>query len=71
MPLPAENILPGRYYRVKDDKPRRVLLIHDKQVTYVLRGDMAWTVARFFESVATFAEKCEAEIDGISLQDVA
>lgn len=71
MPLPVENILPGRYYRVKDDIPRHVLLIHEGQVTYVLRGVMAWTVLRSFESIASFAEKCEAEIDGMTLKDVA
>lgn len=71
MPMPVENILEGKCYRVKDDIPRRVLRIHEGQVTYIVRGDMAWTVLRSYEPIKHFADKCEAEIDYITLQDVA
>lgn len=71
MPIPVENVTEGKCFRVKDDIPRRVLRIHEGQVTYILRGDLAWTVLRHYEPIKAFAEKCEAEIDYFTLKDVA
>ena len=71
MPIPVETIQEGRCYRVKDDIPRRVLRIYQGVVTYILRGDLAWTVLRQYEPISYFAEKCEAEIDYTTLKDVA
>jgi hypothetical protein len=70
MPIPVENIKPLSCYRVSEGEPRRVLLIHEGIVTYVLRGNLAWTVHRYRVPLAGFAELCEAEIDLMTLQDL-
>jgi hypothetical protein len=71
MAIAVEQVLERKCFRVKDDKPRHVLRIHEGMVTWVSRGDLAWTVLRNYEPVTNFAEKCEAEIDYYTLQDVA
>jgi len=71
MPVPVENVLERKCFRVTGDAPRHVLRVHEGVVTYVPRGDLAWTVLRFYEPVSFFAEKCEAEVDYFTLKDVA
>lgn len=71
MPVPVENVQEGKCFRVKDDIARRVLRVHGGTVTYVHRGELAWTVLRSYEPVDHFASKCEAEIDYFTLKDVA
>jgi hypothetical protein len=71
MSIPVENVVERKCFRVKDDKPRHVLRVHKGIVTWVPRGDLAWTVLRNYAPVAHFAEQCEAEIDYTTLQDVA
>jgi hypothetical protein len=71
MSIAVEQVLERKCFRVKDDKARHVLRVHEGVVTWVPRGDLAWTVLRVYEPVAHFAEKCEAEIDYFTLQDVA
>jgi len=70
MPVPAETVLPGKCYKVAGSAPRRVLLIQEKKVTFILRGDMAWTVLRYHQDVETFARAVECEIDCMTLADL-
>jgi hypothetical protein len=70
MPVPVENITSLHCYRMREGMPRRVLLIHEGIVTYILRGDTAWTVLRYRQDIASFAAHCEAQIDPLSLQDL-
>ncbi len=70
MPIAAERVLPGKCYKVAGSAPRRVLLIQDKKVTFILRGDMTWTVARYHQDVETFARAAEGEIDCMTLADL-
>jgi hypothetical protein len=70
MPISAERILPGKCYKVAGSAPRRVLLIQEKKVTFILRGDMAWTVLRYHQDVETFARAVECEIDCMTLVDL-
>jgi hypothetical protein len=67
MPVSAEKVLPGKCYKGIGSAPRRVLLIQDKKVTFILRGDMAWTVQRYHQDVETFARAVECEIDCMTL----
>jgi hypothetical protein len=67
MPIPAENILPGKCYKASEGAPRRILLIHEKKVTFILRGDQTWTVQRYHQDVETFARAVECEIDCMTL----
>ncbi len=70
MSIPVERILPGKCYKVRESAPRRVLLIQDKRVTFILRGDMTWTVARYQQDVESFARGVEGEIDCMTLADL-
>jgi hypothetical protein len=70
MPISAERVLPGKCYKAAGSAPRRVLLIQDKKVTFILRGDMAWTVQRYHQDVETFARGVECEIDCMTLVDL-
>jgi hypothetical protein len=70
MPVPVEKVLPGKCYKVRESAPRRVLLIQDKKVTFILRGDMAWTVLRYHQDVESFARTVECEIDCMTLVDL-
>jgi len=70
MGVPVEQIQDGKCFRVKEGAPRRVLRVSGGTVTWVPRGDLAWTVLRNYEPVEFFAGLCEAEIDYTSLQDV-
>ncbi len=70
MPISAERVLPGKRYKVAGSAPRRVLLIQEKKVTFILRGDMAWTVLRYHQDVETFARAVECEIDCMTLVDL-
>lgn len=70
MPVPVENVQEGKCYRLKDDIPRRVLRIHEGQVTYIKRGERAWDVLRSYEPIGSFAKKCEAEVDYTTLEDI-
>jgi hypothetical protein len=70
MPISAERVLPGKCYKVAGSAPRRVLLIQEKKVTFILRGDMAWTVQRYHQDVETFARAIECEIDCMTLVDL-
>jgi hypothetical protein len=70
MPVAAETILAGKCYKVAGAAPRRVLLIHEKRVTFILRGDMAWTVQRYHLDLETFARAVECEIDCMTLADL-
>jgi len=67
MPFPAENILPGKCYKAHEGAPRHVLLLHEKKVTFVLRGETSWTVQRYHQDVETFARAVECEIDYMTL----
>jgi hypothetical protein len=67
MPIPSENILPGKCYRVVEGVPRHVLLLHEKKVTFVLRGDTSWTVQRYHQDVEGFARGVECEVDYMTL----
>ncbi len=69
MPIPVEKIAPGLCFRASDKGLRKVLLMQDKRVTYVLHADLAWTVFRYQENVEDFAQECEAEIDCITRED--
>ncbi len=71
MSIAVEQVLERKCFRVKDDKARHVLRVHEGVVTWVPRGDLAWTVLRFYEPLPNFAAKCEAEVDYFTLQDVA
>ncbi len=71
MAIPVEQVQEGKCFRVKDGAPRRILRVHGGTVTWVPRGDLAWTVLRYYEPVDYFAGLCEAEIDYTTLQDVA
>jgi hypothetical protein len=70
MPVPAEKIAPGRCFRCSDNELRRVLLLQDNRVTFVMRGSHAWNVLRTYQDVESFAALCEAEIDAVTLADV-
>jgi hypothetical protein len=70
MPVPVENVAPGRCFRAKDNARRKVLLIQEKRVTYILHEKLAWTVLRYYANIDHFAQECEAEIDGTSFQDL-
>jgi len=69
MPVPVEKITPGQCFRANDNALRKVLLLHDKRVTYILRENLAWTVFRYQVNVDDFAQQCEAEIDCMTLED--
>lgn len=71
MPVPVEAVVPGRCFRASDNAKRKVLLKQDERVTYILHADLAWTVHRYHENVAKFAEACDSLIDCSSLQDVS
>ncbi len=70
MPVPAEKIAAGLCFRASDNAKRKVLLMQDKRVTYILRDKLAWTVQRYQANVENFAEECEAEIDCTTLEDL-
>ncbi len=71
MAIPVEMILPGHCYRAADKALRKVLLKQGRRVTYIVRGELAWTVLRTYVDVADFAAECESEIDCGSLMDIA
>lgn len=71
MPVPIEKIVPGACFRANDDAKRKVLLMQDERVTYILYDKLAWTVFRYYENVEKFAAACDAEIDGTTLEDRA
>ncbi len=70
MPVDPETIAPGKCYKVKDSAPRRVLLMQDKKLTFVLRGPSAWAVQRYHQDVDTFARAVEFEIECMTLREV-
>ncbi len=70
MPIPAESVLEGKCYKFKGTAPRRVLIIQEKRVTFILRGDMAWTVLRYHQDVETFAREAECEINCMTLREL-
>jgi hypothetical protein len=71
MPVPVEKVTPGQCFRANDNAFRKVLLVHDKRVTYVLYEKLSWTVFRYQANVENFAEECATEIDCISREDRA
>jgi hypothetical protein len=71
MSLDVEKIVAGRCYRGSDKVNRKVLIVQDKRVTFILRGEATWTVARYFQDIGSFAAGCETEIDCASLQDIS
>jgi hypothetical protein len=71
MPIPAEAVVAGHCYRAADKALRKVLLMQGRRVTYIVRGDLAWTVLRSYVDVEEFAAACEAEIDCASLKDLS
>ncbi|WP_026606888.1 hypothetical protein [Methylocapsa acidiphila] len=71
MPVPVEKITPGQCFRASDNALRKVLLMQDKRVTYILRDTLSWTVYRYQANVESFAQECEAEIDCTTLEDRA
>ncbi len=70
MPVPVEKILPGKCYKMHEGPPRRVLLMQDKKLTFVLRGDTAWTVLRYHQDVETFARAVVCEVNCMTLTDL-
>ncbi|MGB8277356.1 MAG: hypothetical protein WCF20_05410 [Methylovirgula sp.] len=70
MPIPAEKIAAGHCYRATDKALRKVLIRQGRRVTYIVRGELAWTVLRSYVDAEDFAAECEAEIDCTSLQDM-
>ncbi len=70
MPIPAEKVAAGHCYRASDQALRKVLIMQGRRVTYILRGELAWTVLRAYVDVDDFAADCEAEIDCATLQDI-
>ncbi len=70
MPIPAEMVAPGHCYRANDKALRKVLIKQGRRITYIIRGELAWTVLRSYVDVDDFAAACEAEIDCATLQDV-
>jgi hypothetical protein len=71
MPVPVEKITSLSCFRMREGAPRRVLLTREGIVTYILRSGLAWTVQRFHQDIASFAEHCEAGIDPVSLRDLS
>lgn len=71
MAIPVEMILPGHCYRAADKALRKVLLKQGRRVTYIVRGELAWTVLRTYVDVVDFAAECESEIDCGSPEDIA
>jgi len=69
MPIPVEKILPGKCYRF-EGPPRRVLIMQDKRVTFVVRDKTAWTVLRYHTDLDTFAREAESVIDCTTLKDL-
>lgn len=70
MPIPADSVLPGHCYRAADNVLRKVLIKQGRRVTFIIRGELAWTVLRSYVDVDDFAAACEAEIDCATLQDM-
>jgi hypothetical protein len=70
MPISAERVLPGKCYKVVEGAPRHVLLLHEKKVTFVLRGATSWTVLRYHQDVETFARAVVCEINCMTLVDL-
>ncbi len=71
MPVPVEKVAEGQCYRVEGQLQRKVLRLHNGQVTFILRGKLGWDVLRSQEDVDRFAATCDAVIDCGSLQDIA
>ncbi|MHB8884341.1 MAG: hypothetical protein ACYC5H_04475 [Methylovirgula sp.] len=71
MPISAEQVAAGHCYRAKDNALRKVLIRQGRRVTYILRGELAWTVLRTYVDAEDFAGECESEIDCASMQDIA
>jgi len=61
MPVPVENVVPGRCFKDKDQKYRKILLKNENIVTYIYHDHLAWTVKRHFDVDTSFAEACEIE----------
>jgi hypothetical protein len=71
MPIPSEKVAPGKCYKAHQGAPRHVLLVHEKKVTFVLRGETSWTVQRYHQDAETFARAVECEIDYMTLAPIA
>jgi hypothetical protein len=71
MPIPIEKVAASRCFRTSNNEYRKVLLMKDKVVTYILHEKLAWTVLRFYVHEDVFAQSCEAEIDYTTLKDIA
>jgi len=70
MPVPPETIAAGKCYKAEAGPPRRVLLMQDKKLTFVLRGEATWTVQRYHQDVEIFAKSVTGEINCATLEDV-
>lgn len=71
MPISADQVLPGHCYRATDDGLRKVLIRQGRRVTFIMRGELAWTVQRTYVDVDDFVAQIASEIDCQSLQDIA
>jgi hypothetical protein len=71
MPIAADQVVAGHCYRAANQDLRKVLIRQGRRVTYIIRGELAWTVLRTYVDVDDFAADCEAEIDCATLQDLA
>lgn len=71
MPISADQVAAGHCYRATDKVLRKVLIRQGRRVTYIVRGELAWTVLRTYVDVDDFAGECEAEVDCQTLQDLA
>jgi len=70
MPISPETIAAGKCYKIEGGPPRRVLIIQEKRLTFILRGDATWTVQRYHQDVDTFAKAAICEINCSTLEDV-
>ncbi|MGO9134461.1 MAG: hypothetical protein ACLP8A_10500 [Methylovirgula sp.] len=71
MPISADHVVAGHCYRGADNVLRKVLIRQGRRVTFIVRGELAWTVLRTHIDVDDFANQCLSEIDCGSLQDIA
>ena len=71
MSINADQVAAGHCYRATDNVLRKVLIRQGRRVTYIIRGELAWTVLRTHIDVDDFAAECTAEIDCNTLQDLA
>jgi hypothetical protein len=70
MPIPVEKVAAGLCFRANDNVLRKVLLIQDQRVTYILHEKLAWTVLRYYANIDRFAQECDAQVDCASFEAV-